>query len=202
MRLILASGSPYRKSLLGRLGLPFETVVPRIDESPLPNERFEDTARRLSIEKARAVAQQHPAAIVIGSDQVAHCDGQRLDKPGTVEAAIAQLKWQRGKTSLFHTALCVACNGGDTLQTDLITTEVHFWDERVLTDATLEHYVALEKPLDCAGAAKSEGLGISLMAAMRGDDPTALVGLPLIALCRLLRDCGLDPLASKNSNAA
>ncbi|MEN9759673.1 MAG: Maf-like protein [Pseudomonadota bacterium] len=201
MRLILASGSPYRKELLSRLGLPFETLVPHVDESAHPGEDFEHTARRLSIEKARVIAQQHPEAIVIGSDQVAHCEGRRLDKPGTAAAAIAQLAWQRGKTSWFHTALTVASKGGSHIQTDVITTEVRYHDDNVLTDAHIAAYVANENPVDCAGAAKSEGLGVALMAAVRGDDPSALVGLPLIALCTMLRNCGVEPLSSKRSSA-
>ena len=194
MRLILASSSPYRRELLARLGLAFEGLPPHIDESPRPGEDFRATALRLATEKATAIAQQHPDAIVIGSDQVAHCDALRLDKPGSAEKAIEQLKAQRGKVSIFHTAVCVARDAGTTLFSEVVSTAVRFLSATALTDAMIARYVAIENPIDCAGGAKSEGLGITLMAAMGGDDPTALVGLPLIALTRLLRQAGLEPL--------
>ncbi len=194
MRLILASSSPYRRELLARLGLAFEVLAPHIDESPRPGEDFRATALRLATEKATAIAQQHPDAIVIGSDQVAHCNALRLDKPGSAEKAIEQLKAQRGKVSIFHTAVCVARDAGTTLFSEVVSTDVRFLSATALTDAMIARYVAIENPIDCAGGAKSEGLGITLMAAMGGDDPTALVGLPLIALTRLLRQAGLEPL--------
>ena len=167
MRLILASSSPYRRELLARLGLAFEVLAPHIDESARPGEECRATALRLATEKAMAIAQRHPDAIVIGSDQVAHCGPLRLDKPGSAEKAIEQLKAQRGKVSLFHTAVCVARDAGATARSEVVSTEVRFL---------------------------SEGLGIALMAEMSGHDPTALVGLPLIALTRLLRQAGLEPL--------
>ncbi len=194
MRLILASSSPYRRELLARLGLAFEVLAPHIDESPRPGEDFRATSLRLATEKATAIAQQHPDAIVIGSDQVAHCGSLRLDKPGSAEKAIEQLKAQRGKVSIFHTAVCVARDAGTTLFSEVVSTDVRFLSATALTDAMIARYVAIENPIDCAGGAKSEGLGITLMAAMGGDDPTALVGLPLIALTRLLRQAGLEPL--------
>ena len=194
MRLILASSSPYRRELLARLGLAFEVLAPHIDESPRPGEDFRATSLRLATEKATAIAQQHPDAIVIGSDQVAHCDALRLDKPGSAEKAIEQLKAQRGKVSIFHTAVCVARDAGTTLFSEVVSTDVRFLSATALTDAMIARYGAIENPSDCAGGAKSEGLGITLMAAMGGDDPTALVGLPLIALTRLLRQAGLEPL--------
>jgi septum formation protein len=192
--IFLASGSPYRKALLARLGLPFETRSPDIDESPLPGERFVETAIRLAKEKARVISVHEPNAIVIGSDQVACCGPHRLDKPGNAQTALAQLQLQRGKTSEFHTALCVMTNGGQRVLTDLVTIGVRFRNADELTDARLTRYIELEQPLDCAGAAKSEGLGITLMESFSGNDPTALVGLPLISLSRMLRELGVDPL--------
>lgn len=193
-KILLASGSQYRRELLSRLGLPFEVRSPDIDESPLADESFIETAMRLAKEKALAVARQEPRAIVIGSDQVACCGPIRLDKPGNADTALAQLQAQRGKTSEFHTALCVIAQGGEVVLSDLVTTRVRFRDASELTDERLKRYIAIEQPFDCAGAAKSEGLGISLMASFNGEDPTALVGLPLIALTRLLQKIGVDPL--------
>jgi septum formation protein len=193
-RLLLASSSQYRAELLARLGLAFDTASPNIDETPLPGESFVETAIRLAKEKALVIAQQAPDAIVIGSDQVACCGDHRLDKPGNADNALAQLQLQRGRESHFHTAMCVAADGGKTLLADLVTTRVHFRDAQELTDARLKRYIALEQPFDCAGAAKSEGLGISLIASLDGEDPTALVGLPLIRLTKRLQSLGLDPL--------
>lgn len=192
--LILASSSVYRRELLSRLGLGFDVQRPDVDETPRSGESFTDTAMRLAREKAVWVAQRHPAAIVIGSDQVAACAGQRLDKPGNAENALAQLKLQRGHVSEFHTAVCVASDSGRRTEEVLVTTHVRFKGEDNISDEMLKTYIALEKPFDCAGAAKSEGLGIVLISSIQGPDPTALVGLPLIALTDLLARFGLTPL--------
>lgn len=193
--LILASGSRYRKELLARLGLAFDVITSNVDESPLPGESFKQTAMRLAKEKALAVAREHPMAVVIGSDQVAHCGDARLDKPGNAQTAFAQLMLQRGNVSSFHTALCVAMNGGTQTFEAMVTTDVRFKNATELTEATIHDYIAKEKPFDCAGAAKSEGLGIALMESMHGPDPTALIGLPLIALTGLLKRAGIEVLA-------
>ena len=191
--LILASSSKYRKELLSRLGLPFITVSPDIDETPLPDETPRETALRLACLKALAVGRQHPDAIVIGSDQVAECAGEPIGKPGSFERAFEQLKKMRGKEVRFHTALCVR-NGrddhpDDTLQKKTVETVVAF---RNLPDAELEAYLKTEEPYDCAGSAKNEALGIVLLEKIESDDPTALTGLPLIALTTMLRQCGLS----------
>ncbi len=193
-RIILASSSPYRRALLARIGLPFECISPDIDESPLDQETPEDCAHRLAIAKAAVIAQQYPDAVVIGSDQVASCGGRRLEKPLTKERAFAQLVLQRGRESIFHTAVCVMTQGGQIQTSEVVTVKVVFRSEDSLTDAHLRRYIDLESPLDCAGSAKSEGLGVALMESLTGPDPTALIGLPMIALTRLLRDLGIDPL--------
>jgi len=192
--LILASSSIYRRELLSRLGLDFVVARPDVDETPYRGESFTDTAIRLAREKAVCVAKQHPTAIVIGSDQVAACAGMRLDKPGNAENALAQLQHQRGRVSEFHTALCLAGDGGLCIEETLVTTHVRFRNAESLSDDMLKSYIAVEKPFDCAGAAKSEGLGIALIASIQGPDPTALVGLPLIALTDLLAKFGVTPL--------
>ena len=192
--LILASTSTYRQMLLGRLGLPFTVESPGVDESTLEFEAPAATALRLAQEKAFAVAMKFPDAVVIGSDQVACCANERLDKPGTKERALEQLKLQRGRISEFHTAVCVMRNGGNEYHAELVTTRVKFRPAKELTDAQLRMYIEKEMPLDCAGAAKSEGLGISLIESMDGPDPTALIGLPLIALTRLLKKMQIDIL--------
>lgn len=193
--IILASSSPYRRELLARLGLAFDTQAPQIDESPLEFERPAATALRLAQEKAFVVSAKFPDAIVIGSDQVACCGTERLDKPLTEQRALEQLRLQRGRVSEFHTALCVMKDGGQQTWSDLVTTRVKFRPAAELTDARLALYIERERPLDCAGAAKSEGLGIALIESIEGPDATALVGLPLIALTRLLAQAGLDVLA-------
>ena len=195
--LILASGSPYRRELLARLGLPFSVCSPNIDEGAMPHEDFVQTAQRLACEKAIAIAKQFPNAVVIGSDQVAQCNGVRLDKPGNAENALSQLLIQRGNTSEFHTAVCIASEGGKNIAQELVTTRVTFLDERDLSEETLSRYIEIEKPFDCAGAAKSEGLGIALIKSIEGPDPTALVGLPLIAVVRLLNSIGIATLRSR-----
>ena len=187
-RLILGSTSRYRRELLTRLQVPFECIPPEVDETPQPNESPRDLALRLALAKAQAVAQQHPEAIVIGSDQVADLAGQPLGKPGNHARAVAQLQRMRGQTVVFQTALAVVCKATQFAQTDLSAVRVRFRD---LSDAEIERYLRLEQPYDCAGSAKSEGLGIALLEAIDSDDPTALIGLPLIRTCRLLRAAGL-----------
>ncbi|QJR15214.1 Maf family protein [Usitatibacter palustris] len=187
--LVLASGSRYRRELLERLGLPFQTWSPDIDESAHPGEAPIDTARRLSRAKAEAGAARFANAWVIGSDQVADLGGQAIGKPGTHDKAREQLRSMRGKTVLFHTGLCVANAARVRVVESLVTTEVAF---RQLSDTEIERYLDREPAFDCAGAAKSEALGISLLERLSGDDPTALVGLPLIALCGMLRAEGLE----------
>ena len=185
-QLILASGSPYRRDLLRRLRLPFETWSPDVDEQALPGEAPAQTAIRLARLKAHAGNARWPGAWVIGSDQVAEHRGVPIGKPGTVDNARSQLRAMRGAEVIFHTAVCLSGPGRPAAER-LVTTEVQF---RAFGDDELERYLAAEPALDCAGSAKSEGLGIALLAGLRGDDPTALVGLPLIALAGLLRDAG------------
>jgi len=189
--LLLASTSRYRRELLARLTLPFDAVAPIVDETPLPGETPDATATRLARAKAEVVARAHPSAIVIGSDQVAEFEGCRLDKPGTRDRAIAQLEAISGRTVEFRTAVCVATDGGARIAEALVPTRVTF---RAFDRARAERYVDIELSLDCAGSAKAEGLGIALIEAIVGDDPTALIGLPLIATVRLLKDFGVDPL--------
>ncbi|NSL56644.1 Maf family protein [Uliginosibacterium aquaticum] len=188
-RLILASTSVYRRELLERLGLPFETTRPEVDEAPLNGESPVATAERLAVEKARAVAGRFPDALIIGSDQVAHRGNERFDKPGTAERAIAQLRSMSGNSITFHTAVCLFNSRTGYSQLEGVPVTARF---RELTEAEIRRYVEREQPLDCAGSAKSEGLGISLLDHMRGDDPTALIGLPLIALSRMLRAEGIQ----------
>lgn len=188
MKLVLASTSTYRKMLLERLQVPFVTARPETDETPLPNERPAATAQRLAAEKARAVAAAWPDALIIGSDQVAHLGDEVFGKPGTEAGAIAQLRRMSGQTVVFHTALALLNTRSGHLRLEAVPTHVRF---RHLDDAEIRRYVEKEQPLDCAGSAKSEGLGISLLEALSGDDPTALIGLPLIALSRMLRAEGL-----------
>ena len=187
--IVLASTSAYRRMLLERLQLPFDTARPEVDETPLPGEAPPATADRLAIAKAQAVAARWQNALVIGSDQVAHMGDAVFGKPGTVERAIAQLRSMSGRSVVFHTALAVIDTRSGRIQTDSVPTEVRF---RTLSDAEIVRYVEKERPLDCAGSAKSEGLGITLLDALSGDDPTALVGLPLIALSRMLREAGVE----------
>ena len=186
-KLILASTSKYRKELLGRLGLAFETISPEVDEAPLPNETPELMAIRLAQAKALAVSISNPSAYVIGSDQVVDLNGVAMGKPGDHANAMAQLQKLRGQTVKFHTAVCVAHAG--SAKTVNVITEVKF---RQLEDDVLEAYLLAETPYDCAGSAKSEGLGICLLEHVRSDDSTALIGLPLITVCTLLRDAGFS----------
>ena len=192
-KLVLGSTFIYRRELLERIRLPFSVAAPHVDETPQPGETPVALARRLALAKARAVAQVHPDCIVIGSDQVADLHGQPLGKPGTHERAIAQLQAMRGQTVIFQTAVAVVCLATGFVQEDLAAVKVQFRD---LSDTEIEHYLQAEKPYDCAGSAKSEGLGISLLDAIDNDDPTALVGLPLIRTCRMLRAAGLDLLST------
>lgn len=186
--LILASTSPYRRELLGRLQLPFEVCAPETDETPLPGEAPAATAERLAAAKAAAVAARHPDALVIGSDQVAYCGELRFGKPGTRDKARAQLRQLSGKVVIFHTGLCLLNGRSGRSHQRGVPTEVRF---RELSDADIERYLDREDALNCAGSARSEALGISLLEWMRSDDPTALVGLPLIALAEMLRAEGL-----------
>jgi septum formation protein len=189
--LILASTSSYRRELLERLRLPFECVSPGVDETPLPHETPAALAQRLALAKAQAVALQRPEAVVIGSDQVADLNGQAIGKPHTHERAVAQLRAMSGQTVVFHTAVAVVRASTGYARTALAPVTVKF---RPLSDAEIEHYLRTEQPYDCAGSAKSEALGIALLDAIDSDDPTALIGLPLIRTCVLLREAGVDPL--------
>lgn len=190
-RLILGSTSRYRRELLERLRLPFDCVSPQVDETPLPGEAPAALALRLALAKARAVGQLHPQAVVIGSDQVADVNGEPVGKPGTHERAVAQLRRMSGQTIVFQTAVAVVRGGTGFEAAELASVQVRF---RPLGDAEIEHYLRLEQPYDCAGSAKCETLGIALLSAIESDDPTALIGLPLIRTCTLLRAAGLDPL--------
>ncbi len=187
--IVLASSSRYRRELLQRLGLPFETWAPEVDEKPLPAEPPRETAIRLARAKAEAGARRFPKAWVIGSDQVADLDGRPIGKPGTFENARRQLRDVSGHSVLFHTALCVWNARMERRHERLVTTEVGF---RRLSDAEIDRYLEREHALDCAGSAKSEGLGIALLSRLHGEDPTALVGLPLVALASMLRAEGFD----------
>ena len=186
--LILGSTSRYRKELLSRLKIPFESVAPNVDETPHNQESPKDLALRLALAKARAVALKNPEAVVIGSDQVADLEGMPLGKPGNHANAILQLQRMRGKTVIFQTALSVVCIASGYERTDLAAVKVKFRD---LSDAEIESYLRAEEPYDCAGSAKSEGLGIALLESIENDDPTALIGLPLIRTCQMLREAGV-----------
>ena len=189
IKIILASGSSYRRALLERLGVPFEAWSPDVDESSRRDEKPRDTALRLARAKAEVAAQRWPGALIIGSDQVADLDGTPIGKPGSLANARAQLRQVSGKEVLFHTALCVLGNAGARRHERLVTTDVVF---RTLTDREIERYLEREPAFDCAGSAKSEALGIALLARLGGEDPTALIGLPLIALAQMLRDEGVE----------
>lgn len=191
MKLVLASTSPYRRALLARLGVPFAIAAPQVEETPLPGERPEATALRLAMAKANAVASTHPDALIIGSDQVALLEGERLGKPGTHDAAVAQLRRMRGKTLLFHTALALLNARTGRMQTANVPVKLLM---RAYTDAQIEAYLAKDRPYDCCGSAKSESLGIALIARFETEDPNALIGLPLIRLTEMLANEGLDVL--------
>jgi septum formation protein len=190
-RLILGSTSRYRRELLTRLRLPFEVEAPGVDETPRPGEAPAALAQRLALEKARAVAARHPQDVVIGSDQVADLAGEPLGKPGDHARALAQLQRMSGQRVVFQTALAVVRRDTGFEAVDLAAVSVTF---RTLSDAEIETYLRLDEPYDCAGSARSESLGVALLSAIDSDDPTALVGLPLIRTCALLRAAGLDPL--------
>lgn len=188
---ILASTSRYRRELMNRLGLPFEVHAPDVDETPRPDESPRALAERLALEKAQAVAARFPEAVVIGSDQVADLGGEALGKPGDHDRATAQLRRMRGQALVFQTAVAVVCRASGFVQRDIAPVRVLFRD---LSDDAIERYLRAEQPYDCAGSAKSEGLGIALLDAIDSDDPTALVGLPLIRTSRMLRAAGVDLL--------
>jgi septum formation protein len=191
-RLILGSSSTYRQELLRRLRIPFEVMIPAIDERPMSGESAEMTALRLAKEKALAISRKAPEAIIIGSDQVATLDGQQIGKPGTHERALDQLRKMRGKRVIFHTALCVldarTRHSEPVVQLENVQTFVSFRD---LPDDELNAYLLMEQPYDCAGSAKNEGLGIAILEKIESTDPTALTGLPLIALTGMLRNAGV-----------
>ena len=187
-QLILGSTSVYRRELLARLRLPFDVVAPDVDETPASRETPREIALRLALAKAQAVSARYPEAVVIGSDQVADFNGEPLGKPGSHARATAQLRLMRGQTVVFQTALAVTCQATGFANVDLAAVTVKF---RNLTDREIEAYLLAETPYDCAGSAKSEGLGIALLDSIDSDDPTALVGLPLIRTCRMLRAAGI-----------
>jgi septum formation protein len=187
-RIILASGSQFRRQLLARLDLEFESVSPDIDESPLPGEAPQELARRLALSKAQAVADRNADALIIGSDQVAVIDKEIVGKPGSHDRAMEQLQRASGKTLEFYTAICVLNSTTGHTQHEIIPISVKF---RQLDDATIKRYLLREQPYDCVGAFKSEGLGIALLEGIYGNDPTALIGLPLISLSRMLKREGL-----------
>ena len=190
-QIVLASTSKYRRELLARLGLPFEVAAPDVEESPLARETPQDTARRLAEAKARAVAARFPQALIIGSDQVAVLERMVLGKPGNHATAVRQLKAMRGKEVVFHTALCLCNAASGHAETRLVPYCVRFRD---YSDTQIERYLRREQAYDCAGSARYEGLGIALIAEMRGDDPNALIGLPLIALTEMLAAQGVSVL--------
>jgi septum formation protein len=188
-RLILASTSPYRRALLARLGLPFEVIAPEVDETPLPEETAERTALRLAEAKARAGGPYGGGRLIVGSDQVALIDGEKLGKPGNHAAAARQLQTVRGKCVVFHTALCLYNPASDRIQLANVPTTVMFRD---ITDAQIERYLMLERPYDCAGSARIEALGIALVERVSSEDPTALIGLPLMQLVSMLGNEGIN----------
>ncbi len=191
MKLVLASTSRYRRELLSRLHIPFEVAGPDVDETPLTGESPSETALRLSVLKAQAVARQYPDALIIGSDQVLMLEEEQLGKPGNFANAFAQLKKMQGKAMVFHTALTLLNSRTGHTQTRDVPTVVHI---RKLTDAQIEAYLKKEEPYDCAGSARSESLGIALIERMDSTDPTSLVGLPLMALTEMLMNEGVDVL--------
>ena len=196
--LVLGSTSRYRRELLERLRIPFEVAAPDLDETPLAGEAPAALAERLALAKALAVAANFPQAVVIGSDQVADLNGDPLGKPGTHERATAQLRQMRGQTVVFQTAVAVVCLESGFQQSSLAAVRVRFRD---LTDEEIENYLRAEQPYDCAGSAKSEGLGIALLAGIESDDPTSLVGLPLIRTCAMIRAAGVVLLGAQGGAA-
>ena len=188
-RLVLASTSPYRRTLLQRLGLPFEVIAPNVDETPLPDEIAECTALRLAEAKARAAAPFAQGKLIVGSDQVATINGDNLGKPGDHASAIRQLQRVRGRRVVFHTALCLYNPAAERTQRANVPTTVTFRD---LSNTQIERYLTLERPYDCAGSARIEGLGVALVERVLSDDPTALIGLPLIQLVTMLGNEGIE----------
>ncbi|MCL4471201.1 MAG: Maf-like protein [Gammaproteobacteria bacterium] len=188
MKLVLASTSPYRRDLLSRLKIPFGVCSPEVDETPHQGETPEQTAYRLAIAKAQSSSVDYPDALIIGSDQVATLDGLQLGKPHTHDNAVKQLTMMRGRSVVFHTALCLYNSRTGSTQAKVVPFTVQF---RNLSDAQIERYLVKEQPYNCAGSAKSEGLGIALIEKMSGDDPNALIGLPLIALVEMLENEGM-----------
>jgi septum formation protein len=194
--LILASTSRYRRELLERLRLPFEVRAPQVDETARAGEAPATLAERLALAKADAVAALHPRAVVIGADQVADLDGRPIGKPGDHPRAVAQLRAMSGRSVVFHTAVAVRRADIGYARVLVAPVRVQF---RALTDLEIDHYLRAEQPYDCAGSAKAEALGIALLEAIHSDDPTALIGLPLIRTCTLLREAGLDPLREETA---
>jgi septum formation protein len=188
-KLILASSSPFRRELLARFNLPFTYISPEIDETPLSGEKPQETALRLAQLKAKKIAETEPDALIIGCDQVATLNDTQIGKPGNHENAVKQLQTMRGHMVIFHSALCLYNAQSQHMQAEVVPYEVKF---RQLTDDEIERYLMLDKPYNCAGSAKSESLGIALMEYMRGDDPNALVGLPLIKLTHMLKNEGVN----------
>jgi septum formation protein len=198
IRLILASSSKYRQELLARLHIPFEVAIPNIDEQPLEDEAAEATALRLAKQKALVVANKNPGALVIGCDQVATLDGKQIGKPGTHENALAQLQMMKGRSVIFHSALCLTvARAPDLLESVQLENVQTFVTFRCLPDNELDAYLHIEKPYDCAGSAKNEGLGIAIIEKIESTDPTALTGLPLIALTSMLRKVGMPFFQAK-----
>ena len=197
--LILASTSRYRRELLERLRLPFEVCAPRVDETPQPHETPAALSERLALAKSHAVAAERPEALVIGSDQVAELDGGAIGKPGHHAAAVEQLQRMSGRSVVFHTAVALVCRASGFAELRRVPVTVRV---RSLDAAEIETYLRLEQPYDCAGSAKCETLGITLLESIESDDPTALIGLPLIATAALLRAAGLDPLRLLQSRAS
>lgn len=189
--LVLASSSPFRRELLARLGIPFEAIAPQLDETPLPNESPQQLVGRLALAKARAVALQRPSALVIGSDQVAVYAGALVGKPGDHETAVRQLRAASGQKVTLYTGLVLLNAASGRIQTDVVPFGIRF---RTLTDEQIENYLRREQPYQCAGSVKSEGLGIALLESFEGDDPNALIGLPLIRLVRMLEAEGVRPV--------
>ena len=197
-QLVLGSTSAYRRQLLERLRIPFVVAAPHVDETPLYGETPQHLAERLALAKARAVASSFPNAVVIGSDQVADLNGQPLGKPGTHERAVTQLRQMRGQTVVFQTAVSVVCLESGFEETEVAAVQVTF---RELSDEDIANYLRLEQPYDCAGSAKSEGLGIALLSAIDSDDPTALIGLPLIRTCKMIQAAGINVLATSTRSS-
>ena len=187
--LVLASSSPYRRELLARLRMPFEVISPDVDETPLPNEAPQETTLRLAQLKARAVADKFSDALIIGSDQVALLDAQQIGKPHTFENAKKQLQASSGRSMVFHTALCLYNSRSGNMQARVVPITIQF---RKLSDEIIERYLRAEQPYNCAGSAKSEGLGIALIERFEGEDPNALIGLPMIALVDMLHNEGVQ----------